>query len=305
MNVSLNNLLVENLKTGKGGSIKTLLEMGQGPFVTLDYVERSSDIIHQQGSQVATQTIWFWIHQAPIADAVEFCWSHRLERQLSGLSPSARASLLTNAMEDAAHAALSSQHAEAWLHSWERVQSYVKPFDADALLDRQGLLNGVKNMAIQYGDSSAFWLLAMNHAGFLVRPDVQRWFSDGFSLGEVIQKAYPELLQALLDIGDRPVDLLQCTQKAEESLLLTLLEGSQLWEHDQGFGRRQFTCLKVLVSHWEDPRSYQVSAQLRQTISGLDVSAWRSEELAGLKDFLLETGLEAPVKKTASSRRRL
>jgi hypothetical protein len=294
MNLSLNNLLVENLKTGKVGTIKTLLEMGTGPFVTLDYVENTTDVIRQQQPHVASQTIWFWIHQAPRPDAVEFCWSNRLERELSGMSRNAKAALLTQAMEDAAQAALSSQNAEGWLASWERVQAHVSPFDPDALVDRQGLLAIVKRSALQYGDASASWLLAMNQAGHLVRLDVQRWFSDGESLGEVLNKAYPDLLQVLLDIGDRPTDLAQWTEKAE-GLLVSGLDQPFFWESDEHFGPRQLKCLKVLKSHWEQPLDYRPSDSLRQAVIGLDSSSVGAAGLSQLKDFLLEATLETPV----------
>ncbi len=304
MNLSLNNLLVENLKTGKVGTIKTLLEMGTGPFVTLDYVENTTDVIRQQQPHVATQTIWFWIHQAPLSDAVEFCWSHRLERELSGMSRNAKAEVLTRAMEDAAQAALSSQNAEGWLASWERVQAHVSPFDPDALLDRQGLLAIVKRSALQYGDASAPWLLAMNQAGHLVRLDVQRWFSDGESLDDVLRKAYPDLLQVLLDIGDRPADLKRLTEKAE-SVLEPTLSQPVFWQSDEDFGPRQLKCLKVMRSHWEDPRDYRVSDSLRQAIASLDSSSVGAPCLSQLKDFLLEVTLEAPVSPRARRASRL
>lgn len=292
MNISFNNLLVENLKTGKVNAIKTLLEMGQGPFIPLDYVQHPTSVIDRQNSEVATQTIWFWIHQAPIAEAVEFCWANRLERELAGMPQSARASLLSNAMEDAGHAALSSQNFAGWLVTWEQVQNYIKPCEPDSLLDRKGLLNGVKGLAIQYGDKSVPWLLAMNTSGHLVRPDVQRWFSDGSSVDEVVRKAYPELLQTLLDVGGSPKGIEGVTRKAETGLISTLTNGAGCWESSDAFGSRQLNCLKTLVAYWEEPHAYKMSPDLRNAISAVEGKNFPRDAISSLKDFVLQSSFE-------------
>lgn len=306
MVASFNNLLVENLKTGKVNTIKTLLELGTGPFVLLDHVEHSLNVIQSQAPSVATRSVWFWIHQAPIADAVEFCWENRLEREWAGLKPRARATAVTEALEDATHAALSSGQFAPWMASWERLLNHVMPLDPASLLNREALLNQVKQASLRYGDRASDLLLSLNAEGHLVSADVQKWFREPRYIFDVVDKAFPQLLQALVDVGGSPKGLLEAIVQAESVVEASIREGIGFWSHDEHQGSRQVKCLRVLLSQLS--QSYQMSPGLRESIQGLKKSDWDAPSLSELKGLMLTSSLlEVPSRDTAKgpSRKRL
>lgn len=289
MVASFNNLLVENLKTGKVNTIKTLLELGTGPFVLLDHVEHSHNVIQSQAPNVATRSVWFWIHQAPIADAVEFCWENRLEREWAGLKPRAKARMVAEALEDATHAALSSQQFAPWMASWERLLNHVVPLDPASLLNREALLNQVKQASLRYGEKASPLLLSLNAEGHLVSADVQKWFRDPSYLFEIVNKAFPQLLQALVDVGGSPKGLLEAIGQAESVVEHSIREGIGFWSHDDHHGSRQVKCLRVLLTQQSQP--YEMSPGLRESIQGLQKNDWDAPSLSELKELMLTSSL--------------
>lgn len=301
MAISLNNLMVENLRTGKDGAIKTLVGMGQGPFVTLDYVEASRNVAESATTGVTTRSIWFWIHQAPLADAVAFCWDHRLERDLAALPPKRKADTVLRALEEATAAALGSGHVAPWLLSWERLQAHAKPFEPGAWIDRTALVAVLGAGVLAHGDRSVALLIAADAGGQLVRADVQHWTREPSFLRDVVARGYPDLLQALIDLGGVPAppDLAHLTATAEQELAGVLRADSGLWTHED-FGRRRFECLRVLV---QTQSGYRMDEDLVQAVA--ERAGSLSGEGAALREFALSHRLGSPVTAPAGSRRRL
>ena len=280
---SLNNLLVEGLKTGRAQGIKTLLDLGQGPFVLIDYVERHHNLMAADEPITARRSIWFWIHQAPIAEAVELCWDARFHRELSALGERSKAELLNQAMDEALQGALSSGHFAPWMASWEAASGYVRPMAPDALLDRGALLTAFRRGLIAHGEGSVGLLEEMNAQSHLTTSDMQAWFKAGDYLPELVSKAFPKLLQASLDIGGTPPSsaLKAALSCAEANLGNVLEQGAGEYMMNE-HGNRVVACMKTLAASSPD---YRLPEGLSKScLASLDLP---TEALIPLRDMAL------------------
>ena len=242
-------MMVDGLRTGRAKGIKTLLDLGQGPFVTIDYVEQPTDVFEAREPVTNRRSIWFWIHQAPLSEAVELCWTERLERELLAMGPRSRAEALTKALDEALQAALSSGQNAPWMVSWESSLAYVKPMDMDALLDRPALLTLFRRGLVGYGDRAVPLLMEMNAQSHVNTGDMRAWFGAGDYLPDLVRRAFPGLLQGSLDIGGTPevADLQEALSVAELELGGALEKSTAEYTMDN-HGNRLLACLKALAA---------------------------------------------------------
>lgn len=206
MTPTINNFLVDSLRTGKGSVVSALFGLGQGPFVDLDLVEVDPDVLSSRPPVVTRQSVWAWIHQAPLADAVEVCWKVRLARELEGLPTYERSELLLKSYTQAIESALGSSQSVPLLASWRFFMHYAT--QEENRFDRALMLRVLGNRFCRFGDSGAAVLLALKDDGAISRPDFRKWLSDDpKTLEKALGAGFPALTEALLatayDSGDR------------------------------------------------------------------------------------------------------
>ena len=254
MPASVNNLLVDALRTGARSAVAPLFMLGHGPQGYLDRVEEgASDILAASGPAVSSHSIWFWVHQAPLADAAEHCWSDWLARELNALPARARGERLLGLLEEAVTAALSSGQAAALVSSWERCLECVG--EAGDRWSRDTMLNVLKNRLIVHGDEGAPVLTALHDAGYVIRPDVQRWAMEPFGVIEQAQEqGMPLLAGELLAVLSEPEPgyLEKLAQQLDRRLVQTLDTGWAAWQTNAS-GERILRCYAGLVERGLPP----------------------------------------------------
>lgn len=128
MQSNLNNLLVHHLMRGEKKAIESLRPLINNPFYTLDLVkENEEDLLSRQPSIPDTerQTVLYWIHQAPIADAAEYCWEEWLFPTIESLQSIKQLEYIIAIANETFKSGWVSGQPQPILTSWEKLHCCI------------------------------------------------------------------------------------------------------------------------------------------------------------------------------------
>lgn len=303
---SVNNLFVDGLCRGNPAAVETLLALGYGAFVDIDRVEIDHDLIRGADSRIQRHSLWFWIHQAPQADAVALCWDKRMGRELEGLLPQKRAELLLRALTEAFEAGVGSAQWAPCLETWERLLEWVEA--PPARWNRDHMLTVLRQQLLRHGDRAAPLLLALNQEGHVVQRDASAWLgpvAPDALMETALQRGYPALVQALLDVAG-PAGLHPQWLDAVDSALAQALSDPQwasaeVWANG---GARLVACANAVLPYANSPRMPIALAQAVAWALDSGSPTHHAPGVAALRHWALQRQWEPEAVPTEAPRRR-
>ena len=306
MTSSFNNWLVDSLRKGSAQAVDSLMAMGQGPSVVLDWVDpQPVDLAAASPSPlVASHSIWFWVHQAPAPAASQRCWDGWLIRELAQLPTPRIDTRLKALFEEAVSAGLSSGEFAPLLETWSRTLEFSEA--VEGAWDRRMALLVFSSFVSTYPQASSRLLETLELEGLADRPDLLEWARDESGVWDkAARMVQPDVLRALGHVcSPVPASLLvRLEGHLLQGLEKTLMDGVYVWQHEHN-GARLLSCLDVIREQGLAPSPDRVPDRLPGLIDAvLNESAWISEDLSQLKSWHLGAALPSvSVKKTARSR---
>jgi hypothetical protein len=195
----LNNMIVDQLRSGDPGAVDALIKFGLRPDLMIDQVDVSSG----SSANSTRRSAWFWSHQAPTDGAVAQWWK-LLDRQLASSSPFERMSILGQRFEEACEAGLEQPNIDTLALTWSKSLLWA---GKDGW-SRNTMMAYLTMSASRLGGSAASGLRGLANAG-LINPDdwtvaARRSYSSD-PLSVAVNHDQCELAETMLDLGCSPV----------------------------------------------------------------------------------------------------
>lgn len=295
MATSFNNWLVESLRQGSSQAVDTLMAMGQGPSVMLDWVEPAHQDVASGTPQlptVASQSIWFWVHQAPTAAAAVRCWEGWILRELAQLPTSKIDLRLKSLFGEAVLASLSSGQFIPLLETWVRTLEFSEA--VEGRWSNEHALGVLGAQVCAYPQTSPGLLGLLELEGLLDRAGALGWAQNGSGVWTAAAKmALPGVFDALLDVSS-PVPrsvLVRMEAQLFQTMGSLLQAGPGAGQHENML-ERTLDCLELVQKSGLTPSPSRISPQLQSLIdSASSASGWTSTEISRLDAWRLTASL--------------
>lgn len=295
MATSFNNWLVESLRQGSPQAVDTLMAMGQGPSVLLDWVEPMQQDVASctpPSPTVASQSIWFWVHQAPTSAAAVRCWEGWLLRELAQL-PTPKIDLrLKSLFGEAVLASLSSGQFIPLLETWARTLEFSEA--VGGRWSNEHALRTLGGQVCAYPQTSPDLIGLLELEGLLDRAGALGWARNGSEVWTTAAKmALPGVFDALLDVGS-PVPrsmLVRMEAQLLQTMESLIKAGPGAGQHENML-ERTLDCLELVQKGGLAPSVSRIAPQLQSLMDrAASESGWTSAEISRIDAWKLAASL--------------
>lgn len=275
MRKSINNLLVDSLRSGSREAVKGIISLGMTPLMLVDKVE---------GDDVSSRTVWAWTHQAPSPEASQECWEGWLAKKLAGMDEKKAAELIDELMDDAISSALSFGQSAPLVSTWKQVAAFSSNHGLPWSRER-----GLEILSDRFPSlpfRSVPVLEGLRSARILKKADLLDW--GRLPLGpweQVAQRGLDFVLSWMLKASrPAPSSLLVHIERVVWDRLEESLSQGPAQDHVEGFSVRLFSCLNTLASAGQATSMEQVPDGLLRQIARLekDPAGWPAEVISAL-----------------------
>jgi len=287
---TVNNMVVDSLRSGKASGITGLFSLGliNEVFSDLDYVTGQDDPVTGETREVLRKPIWSWVHEAPLSEAAEVFWSLRLTRELESKKGPDRAKLLQKALTLSVDSALISQHGAPLHFTWERMLEWTV---LEPLWARDSMLAILETQSLAHGDRCVGVLQGLSDLGYVVRPDFSTWACKPQGLmEESLKRGFSDTVQFLLEVGGT-LEKQKEWQKVGDTALAQLMGMGEEAYGGLGLGDRLVSCALSLYRF-----SPETAAPLAPALVAACEEAqhkWKSIPLS-LREMRIERELPLP-----------
>lgn len=303
MSESFNNLLVRSLRKGSAEAVDSLLSMGQGPSVILDWVEPNQQSLTsaQAIPRVASRSIWFWVHQAPVPAASQRCWEGWFLRELGMLPTPKMDQRLKFLFGEAVDASLSSGEFSPLLETWPQMLELSEAVEGS--WNNPRALRVLASKICSYPTAAPRLLELLELEGLASRSDVLAWAKDASGPWDLsVSRAHPGLLQSLCDMCS-PVPkhlLVRLEERGLNSLADCMGAGVGVWNNEDA-GRRAVDCLEVIKGQGLAPDAARFSPRVRSVFEkAMSDSSWDASDIAPFRAWFLSVSLPSFPEKVAA-----
>lgn len=297
MQESLNNLLVDSLRSGDRKAVRGLISFGVSPQLRLDKVE---------GDNVASRSVWAWAHQAPSDQASQECWQGWLERKISHANKQEAQGIISTLMDEAISSAFAAGKSVPLVSSWTTIEAFCQaqglPWSHTQLLDL--LSHHLVNLPFRAEPV----LEGLFQARVLSREDLLAWGEKSPGPWErVARRGLDGVLGWMLAAAHpMPSDLMERLERAVWSRLEESLSHGPEADRHELFSVRLFSCLNALAQAGHLSPLSRTPKDLKEAIARVesDTLAWPAEIVAALTQWKMARSLpQAPSPTSARSAR--